>query len=211
MRAPPSAIPLLPPPEDAFYCHERLAAGHACAPPLSPAVARPAPWRPRGGFALRLLDLRGSGVAGLSGLEHALSLTDLYLDDPGLDLSPLEGLGVVVHLDAPPGSADATLSGLELSGVDIGAFDPATSAYAAAVDHAVTETTVTPTTNGDWATYVIRLDGAVDADGTVSLAEGSNVVTVEVTAEHGQTTKTYTVIVTRAAAPASATFSVRAG
>ena len=43
-----------------------------------------------------------------------------------------------------------------------------------------------------------------DADGVVSLATGSNVITVEVTAEDDSTTKTYTVTVTRAAAPISA-------
>ena len=36
-----------------------------------------------------------------------------------------------------------------------------------------------------------------DADGTVSLSVGSNVITVEVTAEDGSTTRTYTVTVTR--------------
>ena len=38
-----------------------------------------------------------------------------------------------------PLSTDATLSGLELSGVDFGAFDPATTGYAADVGHDVTE------------------------------------------------------------------------
>ena len=42
-----------------------------------------------------------------------------------------------------------------------------------------------------------------DSGGTVVLAEGSNVVTVEVTAEDGETAKTYTVTVTRAAPPPS--------
>ena len=50
------------------------------------------------------------------------------------------------------------------------------------------------------ASYVIKLGGVTDDDGTVSLAVGSNVITIEVTAEDGQTTRTYTVTVTRAAA-----------
>ncbi len=103
-----------------------------------------------------------------------------------------------------PASNDATLSGLELSGVDIGAFDPAASGYAADVDHDVTETTVTPTANDDGASYLVKLDGVSDADGTVSLAEGSNAITVEVTAADGETTRTYTVTITRAAPPLSA-------
>ena len=63
----------------------------------------------------------------------------------------------------------------------------------------VDETTVTPTTNDDRATYAIKLGGVTDADGVIALAEGSNVITVEVTAENASTSKTYTVTVTRAA------------
>ena len=100
----------------------------------------------------------------------------------------------------PPQSSDATLRGLELSGVDFGTFDPDTTGYAAEVANDVAETTVTATTNDDGATYVIKLGGAEDADGTVDLAVGRNVITVEVTAEDRETTGTYTVTVTRAAA-----------
>ena len=101
---------------------------------------------------------------------------------------------------AAPSSTDATLSGLTLSGVDFGAFDSASTGYTASVPNDVDETTVTPTTNDDGATYEIKLDGVADADGTVPLAVGSNVIAVEVTAEDGQTTKTYAITVTRAAA-----------
>ena len=101
-------------------------------------------------------------------------------------------------------SGDATLHGLVLSGVDIGTFDPATTGYTASVANDVTETTVTPTVNHDGATYVVKLDGAADEDGTVSLAVGSNSIAVKVTAEDGNTTRTYTVTVTRAAPSLSA-------
>ncbi len=161
--------------------------------------------------ALRSLDLRGSGVADLTGLEHAVNLTDLYLDDLSLDLSPLDGLGVVVHAgaptpapdgrdDPPPLSTDATLRGLALTDAAI-AFDPATESYAVGVGHDVTETTVTATPNDDGASYLVKLDGAADNDGVVPLAEGSNFIAVTVTAEDGETTQTYTVTVTRAEAP----------
>ena len=156
------------------------------------------------------LNLRDSGVAALGGLQHAVNLTDLYLEDFSLDLAPLQGLGLFVHV---PGeeplwlpSSDATLSGLTLSGVNIGAFDPATTGYTAGVAHDVTETTVTATANDVGATYAAKLDGAADADGTVTLAVGDNVITVEVTAEDGQTTRTYTVTVTRAGPPLTARF-----
>ena len=103
----------------------------------------------------------------------------------------------------PEASTDATLSGLTLSGIDFGAFDPATTGYTAGVANDVTQTTVTPTTNDDGATYAIKLGGVAYADGVIPLAAGKNVITVEVTAEDGQTTKTYTITVTRAAPPST--------
>ncbi len=99
---------------------------------------------------------------------------------------------------AEPPSTDATLSGLTLSDVDFGTFESATTSYTASVANGVTQTTVTPTVNDDGASYVIKLGGATDADGTVALSVGSNVITVEVTAEDEDTTRTYTVTVTRA-------------
>ncbi|WP_420622836.1 cadherin-like beta sandwich domain-containing protein [Candidatus Poriferisodalis sp.] len=110
-------------------------------------------------------------------------------------------VGVPAEKQPPPLSTDATLSGLALSGVDIGVFDPAATRYSADVANDVSETTVTPTVSDDGASYVVELDGAPDGDGTVSLAVGSNVIAVEVTAADGQTTRTYTVTVTRAAPP----------
>ena len=102
-----------------------------------------------------------------------------------------------------PTSTDATLSGLTLSGVNIGTFDSATTFYTASVAHDVRQTTVTPTTNDNGATYAIKLDGVADADGVISLAVGGNVITIEVTAEDGNTVRTYTVTVTRAAPPST--------
>ena len=57
---------------------------------------------------------------------------------------------------------------------------------------------MTPTVNHDGATYAIKLGGVTDADGVIPLAVGSNVITIEVTAEDGNTAKTYTVTVTDA-------------
>ena len=96
-----------------------------------------------------------------------------------------------------PISTDATLSALALSGVDL-TFDPDTTTYTASVPATTTQTTVTPTLNHDSATYVVKLGGVVDDDGTIPLAAGDNVITIDVTAEDGSTTQTYTVTVTRA-------------
>ena len=94
-------------------------------------------------------------------------------------------------------STDATLSALTLSGISFGSFASSTTTYTAQVAYSVTETTVTPTLNDSGASDVIKLDGVTDTDGVVSLAVGSNVIAVEVTAEDGETTQTYTVTVTR--------------
>ena len=102
----------------------------------------------------------------------------------------------------PPPSTDASLSSLTLSGVTL-EFDPATTTYAAEVGNDVAESTVTPAVNHAGATYVVRLDGTADGNGVIPLAVGENVITVEVTAEDGETTRTYTVTVARAEPPTS--------
>ncbi len=102
-----------------------------------------------------------------------------------------------------PLSTDATLSGLTLSGVSFGSFDSATTAYTGTVPYDMHETTVTPTVNDGGATYEIKLDGVTDADGVLPLVVGGNVITVEVSAEDGNTVKTYKVTVTRAAPPST--------
>ena len=107
-------------------------------------------------------------------------------------------IGLTPTVLAQSQSSDATLSGLTLSDVDFGTFASGTTSYTASVANGVKQTTVTPTVNHSGASYVIRLGGVEDTDGTVSLSVGSNVITVEVTAEDGNTTQTYTVTVTRA-------------
>ena len=114
------------------------------------------------------------------------------------DDSTTQTYTVTVTRAAPP-STDATLKSLTLSEIDFGKFLGGTTSYSAQVTNSVFQTTVTPAVNDDGASYVIKLGGVTDADGTVSLAVGSNVITIEVTAEDQQTTKTYTVTVTRAA------------
>ena len=109
---------------------------------------------------------------------------------------------VTVTRAAPP-STDAALSALTLNGIDFGTFDSTTASYTATVANSVSQTTVTPTVSDSGASYVIKLGGVTDSDGVISLAVGSNVVTVEVTAEDGNTTQTYTVTVTRAAPPST--------
>lgn len=69
--------------------------------------------------------------------------------------------------------------------------------YTASVDFPVNEVTVTPTTTDSTTDTVIKLNGVTDTDGTVTLAEGSNTITVEVTTEDIIDAETYTVVVPR--------------
>ncbi len=109
---------------------------------------------------------------------------------------------------APSENADdATLSGLELenqSGATVPlrpVFDPATTVYAASVDHYVASVTLTATKNHRGAAVsIIEADGAVTADTTtVDLAVGENLIKAMVIAEDGDATMIYMVTVTRAA------------
>ena len=98
------------------------------------------------------------------------------------------------------GSGDAGLSALSFSGVTLSpVFTSGTTAYTASVEHAVAETTVTATLADAGAAYEVKLNGVMDQDGIVPLAVGAgNVIAVEVAAQDGETTTTYTVNVTRA-------------
>ncbi len=98
-------------------------------------------------------------------------------------------------------SDDATLSVLELTGVDIGTFSSGTTSYSAEVAHAVESTTVEAEASRDDAEVSIAPADADEAPGhQVDLAVGETVVAVEVTAADGETTETYTVTVLRAPA-----------
>ena len=103
-------------------------------------------------------------------------------------------------------SADATLSSLSLSDsmgdeIELSAtFSAATTSYTTddELESAVASTTVTAETTDENATAVIRINDQEDADGTVDLVAGYNVIAVVVTAQDGTTTETYTVTVLRA-------------
>ena len=102
-----------------------------------------------------------------------------------------------------PASDAADLTSLALSGVEFGSFDPDETTYAAAVDNALSTTTVTATPRLASSSVVVGdfRGTTVGTSRTVNLAEGSNPVTVTVTAPDGETTRTYTVWVKRGALP----------
>ena len=158
--------------------------------------------------AAEVEDVSVSGRAVFLTLEEAPASTDTVgltyeVPDTGAirDADELEAPGVTWITGAVRSaylSDDATLSALSLSGIDFGTFSSTATSYTADVGNGVGTTTVTATANHSEASVSIT-------PGTeVTLAEGSNEITVTVTAEDGLTTKTYTVAVTRAAAPAVA-------
>ena len=109
----------------------------------------------------------------------------------------------------PSLSTDATLSGgtVKAGSTTLVTFASGTTSYTASVANGVDEVTFAPTTNHASATvrYLKGTDVLTDVDSTddghqVTLDVGTNAITVEVTAEDGTTTQTYTVTVTRAAA-----------
>ena len=105
-------------------------------------------------------------------------------------------------------STDATLLGLVLStGTLNETFAAGTTNYTDDVSHRVTSVTVTPTTTHAGATVTVA--GAAvasgEASGAISLGVGDTTITLEVTAQDGVTTRTYTVTITRAAASTDAT------
>ena len=105
-------------------------------------------------------------------------------------------------------SDDAHLVGLTLSGVDIGTFDPETTAYAARVGAGVAATTVTATPRDGAATVAIAIgdDAAEGTERAVSLEVGDNDLRITVTAEDGNA-RVYDVSVNRAGTvPLTATF-----
>jgi gliding motility-associated-like protein len=78
-----------------------------------------------------------------------------------------------------------------------------TTSYTTSVDNATTSVTVTPTTLDPNAT--IKVGGIAVASGTasgsISLAVGQTTITTVVTARDGTTTRTYSIVVTRASGP----------
>ncbi|MDE0693937.1 MAG: SUMF1/EgtB/PvdO family nonheme iron enzyme [Gammaproteobacteria bacterium] len=118
-------------------------------------------------------------------------------------------------------SSDATLSALALTWDDGGTetditldppFDTGTTAYTASVASGVDRITVKET-KGDAGAAVVYLDGTdvelTDADANaagfqVDLGVGANTIKAKVAASDGETTGTYTVVVTRAAGDTTA-------
>ena len=106
----------------------------------------------------------------------------------------------------------ATLRGLTLTGMTLEpAFDPGTTAYSAAVPFRTATTTVRPALAHLSETYEINLGGVRQSDNApavIPLTAGvANAIAIVVTSADRNTTKTYTVAVTRTAPSTDATLA----
>ena len=130
-----------------------------------------------GGHAVLLTLAQAPAATDTVGLTYNVPDTDAIRD-----LDDLEAAGVTWVTGAVTGaflSGDAALGALSLSGIDIGTFSSTVTAYTAEVENDISTTTVTANASHSGASVSI-------APGSeVSLSEGSNEITVTVTAEDG--------------------------
>ncbi|WP_082615446.1 cadherin-like beta sandwich domain-containing protein [Acidovorax sp. Root267] len=120
-----------------------------------------------------------------------------------------------VRVTRAPASAspDASLRALTLSSGELSpTFAAGTTAYTVAVANAVSMVTLTPTATSSAAS--IRINGVAVTSGSasaaISLAVGTTTLTVRVTAQDKVTTRSYTIVVTRAATTVSSDASLKA-
>jgi hypothetical protein len=108
-------------------------------------------------------------------------------------------------------SSVATLSGLTVgSGAMTPTFASGITSYAACIENGISSITVSPTASGIGATIQVRVNGGAytsvssgNASPDIMLIEGTNAIEVLVTAQDGNTSQTYTIIVnTVSVAPA---------
>lgn len=140
-----------------------------------------------------------------TGARSGLTIAQLrtLIADPA-NWTNVTGLGTIVTYITTPfatgTSNNANLSGFTLSqGTLSPVFSASQISYTASVVAATNSITITPT--AAQANATIKVNGTTvtsgNASGNIALALGSNVITIEVTAQDGTTTKTYTVTVTR--------------
>ena len=115
-----------------------------------------------------------------------------------LDISGLRPLTYKVETTtAPTPSTDANLAALKLGSLTLSpAFSASVSSYTASTTAASNVITATPSSAG--AKIEVKVGSKVIENGkSATWEQGSNTVTINVTAEDGTTTKSYTVTVTK--------------
>ena len=130
--------------------------------------------------------------AGAISRDEVIEVIKFYFSGAMVDAGPNLELGTLSLTHGDP-AVTVTLSPTFASAIDT---------YTANVENDVSSITVIAIPSDPDATVVIRIKGKEDPDGTVELLEGANVIEVEVTADNGLTSRTYTVTVVREAMPA---------
>ena len=135
-----------------------------------------------------------------SNVPIAVTRSTLGSGEKFTDLATGSSANHVMALAAFHVSSNSTLAGLALSSGSLSpTFAGGTTVYAASVTNATTSVTVTPSVTEANAT--VKVNGALVTTGTASasipLVVGNSPITVQVTAQDGITTSTYTVTVTR--------------
>ncbi|QKJ88303.1 autotransporter domain-containing protein [Paramixta manurensis] len=159
---------------------------------------------------------RYSSDGGTAGL-HTADVTSSQLKSGGLFFRVSTSNGYIGPVTvrcsaaAPTLSSDADLSGLSLSSGELSpAFSAATTHYTASVANNVSSLTVTPHLSNSAASMTVN--GVAVSSGSsssIGLSEGTNTITVIVTAEDGMTTKSYAITIERSGlAPVAGDVSV---
>ena len=129
-----------------------------------------------------------------------------FKNDSGEKADVAKGSALSLPISVTTVSKDATLAFLSLNGVDISPdFNPNITDYSATVERSVTEVQVTATPNNMFASVII--------DNNKNLQIGMNVISIDVTAQDGETKMHYTIHITRkeSFAPSNATLVDAAG
>lgn len=135
----------------------------------------------------------GATVSGTGKMDLAVGLNTFAVTVTAAD-GTTKAYTIAVTRAARVLSANADLASLGVSGFSIApAFSASTTAYALGVENGTSSVSLTATTADSAAT--------VAGTGVKTLVVGDNKLEVTVTAENGTSVKTYTVTVTRAAAP----------
>ena len=139
-------------------------------------------------------------------LNIKIDSTGVFKNDSGEKANVVKGASVSLPISVTSVSKDATLAFLSLNGVDISPdFNPNITDYSATVERSVTEVQVTATPNNMFASVII--------DNNKNLQIGMNVISIDVTAQDGETKMHYTIHITRkeSFAPSNATLVDAAG
>jgi subtilisin family serine protease len=131
------------------------------------------------------------------------NISNPVLSDNTLVVTAQDGTTSIIYnitVNAP--SSNATLENITVSnGALSPSFSTSTTAYTVSVSNGVSSVTVTPTQNQFFS--IIKVNNATTTSGSasppISLIVGANSISIEVIAEDGISTSTYTIIVTRAA------------